>query len=166
MDTLKKFSPVPSLLITDKSSLLVPTEKSFYGTTSDKKNTNLKTKTTKIGSLVSDIPPKLNPKKEVNNPPISPLSDGTEDWKSGTPTSKLNIPSKPTKLTSTLYLFLLMENMLLQEVKIKNYTFGILKTYKLTPENSMPDPLSSKLPSTPNYNGFLLPLNKVLKFGI
>lgn len=79
MDTPKKFSPVLFLPITDKSYLLVPTKKSSYGTTSDKKNTNLKTETTKTGSLVLDTLLKSNPPKEENNPPTSPQLDGTED---------------------------------------------------------------------------------------
>lgn len=69
-------------------------------------------------------------------------------------------------LTSTPYPSPPTENMLLLEEKIKNYTSGTPKTYNNTLENSMLDPPSSKLPSTPNSNGLLLPPNKESKSGI
>jgi len=88
-----------------------------------------------------------------------------EDLKSGTPTSRLKTPSKPTIPTLTEFPSPPTENISLLEEKIKNYTSGILKIFNITLENSMLDPLFSKSPSTPNFNGLLLELNKESKYG-
>jgi len=70
---------------------------------------------------------------------------------------------KPTSIVS---LSPLKENTLLPEEKIKNYTSGTLKISPPLPENSKPDPPSSKLPSTLNYNGLPLEPNPESKSGI
>lgn len=89
-----------------------------------------------------------------------------EDSKSGTPTYKSKTPSKLMKPTSTVFPSPPKENTLLPEEKTKNYTSGILKISPPPPENSKPDPPSSKSPSTLNSNGLLLVLKPESKSGI
>lgn len=56
--------------------------------------------------------------------------DGTEDLKFGHKTSKFNIPSKPIKKLSMLYLLHLQELIYVQEEKIKLLKDGILDPLK------------------------------------
>jgi len=67
------------------------------------------------------------------------------------------------KPTPTEFLSPPTENTSPPEEKIKNYTSGTLKIYLTPLETSTLDPPSSKSPSTLNYNGLLVELNKELK---
>jgi len=83
---------------------------------------------TLTGYHVSDILQSSNLLKEIQHH-ISHQLDGMENLKFGILTSKLKTHSKLMMPTSMEFLSLLMENILLLVVKIKNYISGILKIY-------------------------------------
>jgi predicted PurR-regulated permease PerM len=120
---------------------------------------------TPIGFHVLDILLSLNLPKEIKLL-ISHLSDGMENLKFGTPTSKSKTHSKLMMPISMEFLSLLTENTSPLEEKIKNYISGILKIFLTLLETLILVLLSSKSPSTPNFNGLLPVLNKESKSGI
>jgi hypothetical protein len=167
MDTPEKSSPVVSPLITDKSSPPELINPSNYGIPLENVNSPVKLQTTLNGFLVLDIPlsSKLNPKLLSN--PILPLSVGMEDLKFGTLTSKLDLPSNPMTDLSTPFLSPLIPNILPLEEEINPSIFGMLLTSLMDPSEPLKlDLLLTPSNSTLNYNGSLLLLNQVLKFGI
>jgi hypothetical protein len=97
MDTPKKFSLAASPPATDKLSHLEPTKESNFGTLLLNANSPVKLTTTLNGFHALDTPlsSKLNPKPSLT--PTSPPPVGTEDSRSGTPISKSEPLSNPTK---------------------------------------------------------------------
>lgn len=174
-DTPRKSSPLPSLPITDKSSVPELTEKSYCGTPWETSSTKLdqnthKTKTpstTKTGSAKSDTPPrtKTHPRDTIFHP-TSPQSAGTEDWKSGKPTCKSRLLSRLTMDTfKPSPLPPMMESTLPPEEEIENWTSGTSLICPNHPDHSIPSPRSTRSPSTQNSNGSLLPLKLESEFG-
>lgn len=166
MDTPEKSSPVVFPQITDKSSPLELTKPSNYGTLLPNVNSPVKLLTTLNGYHVLDIPlsSKLNPKLHSNH--ISHLSDGMEDLKFGTLTSKLDLLLDLMTDLLTLFLSPLTLNILLLEEEINKSISGMLPILKNQSELSKLDQSSTPSNSTLNYNGSLLLLNQELKFGI
>lgn len=129
MDTPKKSTHVLSPQITDKLSHLELTKPSNYGTPDLIANSHLKPTTTTTGSHALDTlhSSKHKTPKLTSNHTL-PQLDGTENSKSGTPISKLDIPSNHMMDKSTLLLSVQTENILPPEVKINKSTSGISPT--------------------------------------
>jgi hypothetical protein len=125
LDIPKKYLPVVSLPITDKSSPLELIKASNFGTPLLNVNSPVNLTTTPNGSHVLDIPLSLKLKIKLLSNHISPLSVGMEDLKFGTLTSKLDLPSDPMMDLSTLLLFPLTPNILPLEEETNHSTFGM-----------------------------------------
>lgn len=126
----------------------------------------MKLPTTLNGYHVLDIHLSLKLKAKLLLNHISHLSDGMEDSKFGTPTSKLDLPSNPMMDQSTLFQFLPIVNILPPEEEINHSISGMSPILKNPSEPSKLDLLLTLSNSTLNYNGSLLLLTLELKFGI
>ena len=120
LDTRKKFSPYASPPIIDKLSLLVLIRKLNYGTLLPIANIHLNLTTIKTGSPKLDILLIWSPQPNPTSTPTSPLSDGTEDSRFGTPISKLEILSNPIMAKLTQWLFPPTPNIWPPEVKTRS----------------------------------------------
>lgn len=165
MDTPEKYSPVVSLPITDKSSLLELTNPSNYGTPLLTVNSPVKPPTTLNGYHVLDIHLSLKLKAKLPLNLTLPPLDGMEDLKFGTLTSKSDLPSNPMTDLSTLLPSPLTPNILPLEEEINLSIFGMLLILENPLEPLKLDLSSTKSNSTLNYNGSLPPLNQESKSG-
>lgn len=126
----------------------------------------MKPPTTLNGFLVLDIHLSLKLKAKLLLNHISPLSDGMEDSKFGTPTSKLDLPSNLMMDQLTLFQSLPTVNILPPEEETNLSIFGMSLILKNPSEPLKLDLLLTLSNSTLNYNGSLLLLILELKFGI
>lgn len=129
-------------------------------------NIPVKLITTLTGLVKLDIPHCWKPKTRQPMTHISHQSHGMENWKSGTPISKLEIPSNHIMDKSTPSQFLQMPNIWPLEEKTKCYTSGTSLILKNQSEASTLKVKSIKSFSIKDYNGYQSPLNQELKFTI
>lgn len=165
LDTPRKSSHALSPLITDKLSHQEPTRPSSSGTLSVIASSPPKPTTTLIGFHQLNIHPSLNHKARLHSNLTSPQSDGMEDWKFGTLTSKLDILSSLMMETLTQLPSPPMENIWPPEERINALASGISLILRNPSEPLKLVQPSLRSHSTLNYNGSALPLKMALKFG-
>lgn len=163
LETKRKFSHVPWVQITDKLFVVVLKERPSCTMLWLNLNTPKPVTSIKIGSVKLDIHHSQHSPRQCNHTLLQ--LDGTDGSKFGTVTSPSDSNSRHTNHKFLLLPLTHQVNTLPPEERIRNYTFGMLQTWRSQPLNMMLEVSLTQLLSTHNKTGLLLPLKMESEFG-